>query len=62
MGFWSGWGAGQLDLLLDTSAEIPFHLRRMQVVLLGDGFDTRAFRLPWPEGTVIFLAAPGEVR
>eukprot|EP00887_Chlorella_sp_A99_P001824 scaffold19.g1824.t1 len=32
-----------------------------QVVLLGNGFDTRPFRLPWPEGTVIYLAAPGEV-
>ena len=32
-----------------------------QVVLLGDGYDTRPFRLPWPPGTVIFLAAPGEV-
>ncbi|KAL4431269.1 hypothetical protein ABPG75_006525 [Micractinium tetrahymenae] len=29
-----------------------------QVVLVGDAFDTRPFRLPWPEGTVIFCAAP----
>jgi hypothetical protein len=33
-----------------------------QVVLLGvDGGDCRPFRLPWPEGTVIFLVAPPEV-
>lgn len=25
-----------------------------QVVLLGDGMDTRPYRLPWPEGTLIF--------
>ncbi|KAG1665995.1 hypothetical protein FOA52_010093 [Chlamydomonas sp. UWO 241] len=31
-----------------------------QVVLLGDGFDTRPFRLLWPQGTVIFLVAPSE--
>jgi len=29
-------------------------------VLLGDGFDARPFRLPWPPGTVIFLVAPPE--
>ena len=28
-----------------------------QVVLIGDGLDTRPFRLPWPPGTVIFLLA-----
>lgn len=28
------------------------------MVLVGDAFDTRPFRLPWPEGTVIFCAAP----
>jgi hypothetical protein len=27
---------------------------------VGDGFDTRPFRLPWPPGTVIFLVAPPE--
>lgn len=32
-----------------------------QVVLIGDGMCTRAFRLPWPSGTVIYLIAPGEV-
>jgi hypothetical protein len=33
-----------------------------QVVLLGcDGGDCRPFRLPWPEGTVLFLVAPAEV-
>jgi hypothetical protein len=33
-----------------------------QVVLLGvDGGDCRPFRLPWPEGTIIFLVAPAEV-
>lgn len=26
---------------------------------MGDGFDTRPFRLPWPAGTVIYLVAPG---
>uniref|UniRef100_A0A7S0WRI5 S-adenosyl-L-methionine-dependent methyltransferase n=1 Tax=Chlamydomonas leiostraca TaxID=1034604 RepID=A0A7S0WRI5_9CHLO len=31
-----------------------------QVVLVGDGFDTRPYRLPWPEGTIIFLVAPAE--
>ncbi|GBF93628.1 hypothetical protein Rsub_06350 [Raphidocelis subcapitata] len=31
-----------------------------QVVLLGDGFDARPFRLPWPPGTVLFLVAPPE--
>ena len=28
------------------------------MVLLGDAFDTRPFRLPWPEGTVIYCVAP----
>lgn len=32
-----------------------------QVVLVGDGMDTRPFRLPWPTGTAIYLVAPGEV-
>eukprot|EP00195_Chlamydomonas_chlamydogama_P015189 CAMPEP_0202889950 /NCGR_PEP_ID=MMETSP1392-20130828/486_1 /ASSEMBLY_ACC=CAM_ASM_000868 /TAXON_ID=225041 /ORGANISM="Chlamydomonas chlamydogama, Strain SAG 11-48b" /LENGTH=285 /DNA_ID=CAMNT_0049573403 /DNA_START=205 /DNA_END=1059 /DNA_ORIENTATION=- len=31
-----------------------------QVVLLGDGMDTRPWRLMWPEGTLIFSVAPGE--
>ena len=31
-----------------------------QVVLLGDAFCTRAFRLPWSPGTVIYLIAPAE--
>ncbi|PNH00468.1 hypothetical protein TSOC_013707, partial [Tetrabaena socialis] len=31
------------------------------VVLLGDGLDSRPFRLPWPPGTALFLAAPLEV-
>lgn len=31
------------------------------MVLLGDGMDTRPFRLPWPEGTVMFCVAPAEV-
>lgn len=30
------------------------------MVLVGDGMDTRPFRLPWPEGTVMFLVAPPE--
>ncbi|PSC76936.1 S-adenosyl-L-methionine-dependent methyltransferase [Micractinium conductrix] len=29
-----------------------------QVVLVGDALDTRPFRLPWPEGTVMFCVAP----
>lgn len=29
-----------------------------QVVLVGDAFDSRPFRLPWPEGTVLFCVAP----
>jgi O-methyltransferase involved in polyketide biosynthesis len=32
-----------------------------QIVIVGDGYCTRAFRLPWPRGTVIYLVAPGEV-
>lgn len=32
-----------------------------QVVLLGDGFDTRPFRLAWPPGTLLFSVAPAEV-
>ncbi|KAI3433309.1 hypothetical protein D9Q98_003127 [Chlorella vulgaris] len=31
-----------------------------QVVLVGDAFDTRPFRLPWPEGTILFCVAPAE--
>lgn len=31
-----------------------------QVVLVGDGMDTRPFRLPWPTGTVLYLVAPGQ--
>eukprot|EP00798_Chlamydomonas_sp_ICE-L_P014680 gene14680-20717_t len=33
-----------------------------QVILLGDGFDTRPFRLPWPESTIIFLVASKDVQ
>jgi hypothetical protein len=33
---------------------------RAQVVLLGDAFDTRPFRLAWPPGTAIYLVAPLE--
>jgi O-methyltransferase involved in polyketide biosynthesis len=29
-------------------------------VLVGDAFDTRPFRLPWPEGTILFCVAPAE--
>lgn len=32
-----------------------------QVVLIGDGTCTRFCRLPWAQGTVIFLVAPAEV-
>jgi methyltransferase (TIGR00027 family) len=37
------------DLLLDAAAQGV-----RQVVLLGAGLDSRAFRLPWPEGTRLF--------
>jgi O-methyltransferase involved in polyketide biosynthesis len=33
-----------------------------QVVLVGDGMDTRPFRLPWTAGTVLYLVAPGQRR
>jgi hypothetical protein len=32
-----------------------------QVVLIGDGMCTRAFRLPWPSGVAMYLVAPAEV-
>lgn len=32
-----------------------------QVVLIGDGFCTRPFRLPWPPGTIFYIVAPPEV-
>ncbi len=32
-----------------------------QVVLLGAGFDTRAFRLPWPPGVRCFELDTGDV-
>ena len=31
------------------------------MVLVGDGMDTRPFRLPWPPSTLLFLVAPAEV-
>lgn len=31
-----------------------------QVVLLGDAMDTRPFRLPWPQGTVLYVVASSE--
>ena len=31
------------------------------MVLFGDGFDTRPFRLVWPTGTVVFMVALPEV-
>ncbi|KAG2484890.1 hypothetical protein HYH03_016371 [Edaphochlamys debaryana] len=31
-----------------------------QVVLVGDAYDTRPYRLPWPPGTALYLAAPAE--
>ncbi len=33
----------------------------VQVVLVGDGLDTRPYRLPWPPGTLLFVVAPAEV-
>lgn len=39
----------------------PFDQREFnQVVLVGDGFDTRPFRLPWPTGTILYLVATAE--
>ena len=32
-----------------------------QIVIIGDGYCTRPFRLPWPSGTVIYMVALGEV-
>jgi methyltransferase (TIGR00027 family) len=43
--------------LMKATAE--FRIR--QVVLLGAGMDTRAFRLHWPEGTTIFELDRGEL-
>lgn len=31
-----------------------------QVILFTDGYDTRPFRIPFPEGTVIYLISPSE--
>lgn len=31
-----------------------------QIVLVGSGYDTRPFRLPWPTGTVLYLVASPE--
>ena len=36
-------------------------LSSLQVILLGDGMDTRPYRLLWPPGTLIFVVAPKEV-
>ncbi len=30
-------------------------------MLLGDGMDSRPFRLPWPPGTLLYVVAPPEV-
>jgi methyltransferase (TIGR00027 family) len=38
------------DFLQQTIREYPVR----QIVLLAAGLDTRAFRLPWPEGTTLF--------
>lgn len=44
-----------------VNSDRSFSKEYNQVVLLGDGLDTRPFRLPWPTGTVLFCIAPGEV-
>lgn len=51
------------DQLLQAVDIVNMDLKKeyQQVVLLGCGFDSRPFRLPWPAGTVIFLLAPSEV-
>lgn len=42
-------------------ANMDLRQEYQQVVLLGCGFDTRPFRLPWPSGTMLFLLAPAQV-
>lgn len=42
---------------VNTGRDQPYN----QLVLLGDGYCTRPFRLNVPTGTVIYLVAPGEV-
>ncbi|MEW6496491.1 MAG: SAM-dependent methyltransferase [Cyanobacteriota bacterium] len=43
------------DFLMSVVSEVP------QVVLLGAGMDTRAFRLPWPVGTQLYEVDRPEV-
>ncbi len=40
--------------VLDDHLGYAAHSGARQVVLLGAGLDTRALRLPWPEGTVVY--------
>ncbi|NEA40166.1 SAM-dependent methyltransferase [Streptomyces sp. SID11385] len=40
--------------VLDDHLGHAAHSGERQVVLLGAGLDTRALRLPWPEGTVVY--------
>lgn len=54
------------ELFLDCYVELTVHAAYWacacrQVVLLGDGFDTRPFRLMWPPGILLFSVAPAEV-
>jgi O-methyltransferase involved in polyketide biosynthesis len=42
---------------VNTGRDQPYN----QLVLVGDGYCTRPFRLNVPIGTVIYLVAPGEV-
>lgn len=50
-------------LALETAGVVNIELNGAeykQVVLLGDGLDTRPHRLDWPKGTVLFCVAPTE--
>jgi len=46
------------DALLASIANMPTDER--QVVLLGHGLDSRAYRIAWPEGTRIFEVGPAQ--
>jgi hypothetical protein len=48
-------------LLVSSSVNVGRSQEYNQVVLVGDGCCTRSFRMPWPQGTVIYMVAPGEV-
>ncbi len=54
------WVVGRTVFLDNLLADATRHGCR-QVVLLGAGFDTRAFRLPWPPGTRCFEVDTADV-